>query len=267
MNPADFFEIWWYAPLLFAIGVFAGINNVLAGGGSLVTIPMLIFFGLDASVANGTNRLAIAIQNVFAVSGFRHKGVGNIKFSLLLILPALPGVILGTVVASTVSDILFQRILSGVMILVLILILSKRSSKSATIDVDEESLTWRQKSTAMVLFAGIGFYSGFIQAGVGFLVIASLALTTGLNLVKINSHKVFVIGICTWIAVIIFAFYQKIIWSIALILSAGNALGGWLGSLAAVAGGEKWIKRVLTVAIIAMALKLSGLIQYIFNLN
>ena len=88
---------YWKLLVLFITGILAGINNVLAGGGSLVTMPLLIFLGLDGPSANGTNRLAIAIQNIFAVAGFRKKGVGDPKFSLMLTLPALPGVILGTI--------------------------------------------------------------------------------------------------------------------------------------------------------------------------
>ena len=243
--------------ILIVTGIFAGITNVLAGGGSLVTMPLLIFLGLDSNSANGTNRVAIAIQNVFAVAGFQRKGVGNPKFSLLLTIPALPGAVLGAIYASKIEDHLFRKILSIVMVVVLILILTKKTPKSQN-PITEEDLTWKRKITAMLLFCGIGFYSGFIQAGVGFIVIASLILSTGLDLVRVNAHKVLVIGACTWIAVAVFAYYGKIVWQYALILSAGNAIGGWLGSFAAVAGGEKWIKRVLTVAVIAMAIKLSG---------
>ncbi|MBN1550916.1 sulfite exporter TauE/SafE family protein [bacterium] len=245
---------WWVFPLLFSIGVAVGVTNVLAGGGSLVSMPVLIFLGLDPAVANGTNRLAIAIQNIFAVTGFRRKGFGNIKFSLLLILPALPGVIAGTIVAVKISGDIFRLILSIVMIIMLPVILLRRKPQSRS--DTEEFLDMRQRIMSMIFMAGIGFYSGFIQAGVGFLFIGAMVWTTTLNLVRVNAHKVFAIGVFTWISVVIFAISGQIQWTLALILSAGNALGGWLGSKAAVAGGEKWIKRVLTVAIILMALKL-----------
>ena len=253
-----FFTTWWWAPVLFTTGIFVGINNVLAGGGSLISMPLLIFMGLDPAVANGSNRVAIAIQNVFAVTGFKSKGVGNARFSTLMILPALPGVILGAVLASTISGDLFKKILSIIMVVVLILILMKRTNKASSL-IDESNLSKGRILASMLAFAGIGFYSGFIQAGVGFIVIGSMTLITGMDLVRINAHKVFIIGACTWVAVIVFAVYGKINWPAAMILAAGNAIGGWLGSLAAVAGGEKWIKRILVVAVLAMAFKLSGL--------
>src|SRR3989339_1941116 len=115
-------EIWRF-PVIFTVGVVAGVINTLAGGGSLITLPVLIFLGLPATVANGTNRLAITVQRVLAVTGFKRKGVSDFKSSLLMSLPALIGAGIGTQLAVDVSDILFKSILAGVMILVLALIL------------------------------------------------------------------------------------------------------------------------------------------------
>jgi uncharacterized membrane protein YfcA len=61
--------------IILVIGFLAGIINVMAGGGSLLTMPLLIFLGLDTAVANGTNRVAILFQNASAIHGFRSKGV------------------------------------------------------------------------------------------------------------------------------------------------------------------------------------------------
>ncbi len=245
----------WKLLLLFTVGIFAGITNVLAGGGSLITIPLLIFLGCDGATANGTNRLSIVAQSISAVAGFKSRGVGDWRFSMLLVLPAIPGAILGAIYASTIDHALFRKVLAMVMIGVLILILTKRSGSSGN-RIEESSLHASQKILAMLAFAGIGFYTGFIQAGVGFLIIGSLQRITGLDLVKINAHKVFVIGIITVISLFVFIAYDRMIWSLAIVLAAGNAIGGWLGSLAAVAGGEIWIKRVLVVATVAMAVKL-----------
>lgn len=248
----------WHGVLLYCAGVFAGITNVLAGGGSLVTMPLLIFLGLEGATANGTNRLAIAIQNLFAVAGFKRKGYSDPRLGIMLILPALPGVVLGAITASHIGDQLFRRILSVVMLLVLGLILTRGKAKSSTPGT-ETPLTGRRRLLIMLAFAGIGFYSGFIQAGVGFITIAALTSIAGLDLVTTNAHKVFVIGALTWIAVVVFIINGRIVWSLSLILAAGTATGGWLGSHIAVIGGEKWIRRFLTVAVIAMALKLMDL--------
>ncbi|MBN2054100.1 sulfite exporter TauE/SafE family protein [bacterium] len=248
---------WWQLVVLFLAGIFSGVSNVLAGGGSLVTMPLLIFLGLDAAAANGTNRLAIAIQNLFAIGGFRKLGVHDWRFGMMLFLPALPGVLLGVFTAVSIQDLLFRRVLSVIMVLVLLLIITKRTPVGGSAAV--ASLTVRRKLSAMAAFALIGFYSGFIQAGVGFIVIAAMLWTTGLDLVRINALKVFVIGLSTLVATVMFAMTGNIVWRLGLVLAAGNAIGGWLGSYVAVHGGERWIKRMLVVAVLALALKLSGL--------
>jgi uncharacterized protein len=243
--------------LLFA-GIASGICNVLAGGGSLITMPLLIFMGLESATANGTNRVAIGIQNIFAVAGFRRKGYGNMRFCVFLIVPAIPGALLGAITASTIGDVLFKRILSAVMIMVLILILSRKNTRS-TLPNNEHSLTISRRVLVALAFAGIGFYAGFIQAGVGFLVMLTLSSLVQIDLVKTNSYKVFVIGVLTWISVIVFIWFDRIVWNLSLVLATGSAIGGWLGSHIAVLGGEKWIKLFLTISVLAMALRLSGI--------
>jgi uncharacterized protein len=254
--PADFQIIW--LPFLFLAGIATGVCNVLAGGGSLISMPLLIFMGLESSSANGTNRVAITIQNIFAVAGFRRRGYGNIRFCMYLVIPAIPGVVMGTIAASTVDDILFRRILSVVMIFVLMQILYRTKKRNRTIS-SESSLSLHRKIAVMFSFVLIGFYAGFIQAGVGYLVIASLTSIVNLDLIKTNSYKVFVIGLLNTISVLIFLYYGRIVWSLSLVLAAGTGVGGWLGSHIAVIGGEKWIKIFMTISVTAMALRLSGL--------
>ena len=99
----------WHFPVVFIVGVVAGAINTLAGGGSLITLPVLIFLGLPATMANGTNRLAITVQSVLAVAGFKKKGVSDFKSSLLMSLPALAGALVGAQIAVDISDVLSNR--------------------------------------------------------------------------------------------------------------------------------------------------------------
>src|SRR3989304_740679 len=157
--------------VIFTVGVVAGVINTLAGGGSLITLPVLIFLGLPATVANGTNRLAITVQSVLAVAGFKRKGVSNFKLSFLMSLPALIGAIIGAQLAVDVSDILFKRILAVVMILVLGLILwnpIRMRQGIAQCDGGMTSLSRSRRIASMLIFFFIGVYGGFFQAGVGF---------------------------------------------------------------------------------------------------
>ncbi len=253
----------WQIPVVFAVGVTAGVINTLAGGGSLLTLPILIFLGLPTAVANGTNRFAIMIQCLFAVAGFKRKGISNFKLSLLLSAPALIGAIVGAQVAVDMSDALFKRVLAIIMLLVLGLILwnpTKKWQINPQYDGGTISLGWNRLIITMIVFFFIGIYGGFIQAGVGFIIIAALTTISGLNLVDTNSHKVFVVGVYTVFALLVFAFNDKICWTVGIALAAGNGLGGWLGSHWAVARGERWLRIILAVCVVAMVMKLFGLI-------
>ena len=243
----------WHIPVIFTAGILAGFINTLAGGGSLLTLPILIFLGLPTAVANGTNRIAIVAQCAFAVAGFKKKGVSNFKLSLLLSTPAIIGAIIGAYFAVDISDVLFRRVLAVIMLLVLGLILwNPRQDSSGS----SNSLGRRQLITAMTVFFFIGIYGGFIQVGVGFIIIAAQTTITKFNLVVTNSHKVFIAGIYTIFALIVFAFNGKVCWKIGLCLAAGMGLGGWIGSHWAVAKGEHWIRVVLAICVVAMVIKL-----------
>jgi len=111
---------FWQLPLLFFVGIVAGIINTLAGGGSLLTLPLLIFMGLPGAVANGTNRIAIFCQNIFAIRGFSKRGVMPLQLALLCTPPALLGSWLGANLAISLDDQVFKRILALIMVGVLI---------------------------------------------------------------------------------------------------------------------------------------------------
>ncbi len=253
----------WQIPVVFAVGVAAGFINTLAGGGSLLSLPILIFLGLPTAIANGTNRFAIMVQCLFAVAGFKRKGISNFKLSLLLSVPALIGAIVGAQIAVDMSDALFKRVLAIIMLLVLGLILwnpVKKLHINPQYDEDTVGLRWGRLIITMIVFFFIGIYGGFIQAGVGFIIIAALTTISGLSLVDTNSHKVFVVGIYTAFALLIFVFNGKVCWTVGMALAAGNGLGGWLGSHWAVTRGERWLRLILIICVVAMAMKLFDLI-------
>lgn len=239
--------------VIFIVGIAAGFANTVAGGGSLLSLPVLIFMGLPSSVANATNRVAIIMQNIFAVSGFKSKGVSTFPYSLYLGLSALVGAIIGARIAVDISSDLFNQILSIVMLLVVIMTIFNPFKKTQQL---EEIMTFNRKALALVVFFFIGIYGGFIQAGVGFLMIAALTSINGFSLVKTNSAKVFVALIYTSAAIIVFIIEDQINWEYGIVLATGNSLGGWIGSRWSVNKGDKWIKRFLVVIVVALAVKL-----------
>lgn len=239
--------------LLIGAGLLAGVINTLAGGGSLITLPLLIFMGLPPVEANASNRVALFVQNIFAVQGFRSKGVFLFPYSFWVAISAAIGAILGAKIAIDISGDLFRRILAVVMVLVMLMTVLK---PYLTKKNEGEIFTRGNIALSVFLFFFVGVYGGFIQAGVGFLVIAVLSNVHGLGMAKTNSIKVFAILIYTIFALVVFFIEDKIRWEYGLILAIGNATGGWLASRWSVGKDDKWIRLFLIITVVALAIKL-----------
>lgn len=244
--------LFWQLPLLFFAGILAGVLNVLAGGGSLLTLPLLIFMGLPGSVANGTNRVAIFCQNLFAIRGFRKRGYFPLDLVLVCTPPALIGSWLGATLAISMDDLLFKRVLGIIMIGVLIFTIIDPMKKMGSNPAQFGIL---RKTALFVSFFFVGIYGGFVQAGVGFIIIAAL-MVHGLDLVRINAVKVFVVFVYTAIALGVFVYHGQVNYVLGIGLAAGNSIGGMLGPRLAVAKGHDWIKKVVNGAVLVFALKL-----------
>ena len=243
---------FWQLPLLFVVGIVAGIINTLAGGGSLLTLPLLIFMGLPGAVANGTNRIAIFCQNIFAIRGFSKRGVMPLQLVLLCTPPALLGSWLGANLAISLDDQVFKRILALIMVGVLIFTAVDPMKRFRQDNV--QFGLWR-KTLLVISFFGVGVYGGFVQAGVGFLIITAL-LIHGLDLVRINAIKVFVIFAYTFVALGVFIYHGQVDYSLGFALAAGNSIGGMVGPKLAVEKGHDWIKKVVSITVLVFALKL-----------
>jgi uncharacterized membrane protein YfcA len=207
--------------VLFLVGIIAGFTNVMAGGGSTLTLPALILMGLDSALANGTNRVAIIIQNAFAILSFRQQKVHQFRKSFRLALFTLPGATLGALLAVRISDAWFQRVLAVVLIGTVLTMLLSRSGDRNHDSGHQEKRSW---FIYPVMF-GVGFYGGFIQVGVGFLLMASLYHFLRLNLVHVNMHKVFIVLLYMIPALSVFIWTGNVNWGIGLNLAGGNAIG------------------------------------------
>lgn len=237
--------------ILFAVGSAAGFINVMAGGGSTLSLPTLMLLGLDSAMANGTNRVAIFIQNIAAIISFKKEKYSQFNISLKMAAFTIPGAVAGAMLAINIEDGLFKTILGIIMIVVVITMLIPRKKIEEFVEY-KDKLPW---SVYLAMF-GIGFYGGFIQVGVGFLLMAALYYLMKLSLVHVNMHKVFVVLFFTVPALIIFIASDNVNYVYGLSLAAGNALGGWQAAKMSVKKGEKAIKYVLIVAILIMALKI-----------
>lgn len=247
-------EIWQGLFLLFA-GCIAGFLNVMAGGGSLLTVPIMVFMGIPGPVANGTNRIGILAQNITSVITFFRKGFSDFKLSLSLAAMALPGSISGAFLGSRFEGVWFNRTLALIMIGVMIIMAVDRKPKGKILSSTREISTARLVA-GHLLMVGVGFYGGFIQVGVGFIIMPVLNRVLGLDLVRTNMHKVFIVGVYTIVALIVFASQVQILWFLGACLAVGNSIGGWVGTHTSISKGEKAIKLVLNLVLMVFIIKL-----------
>jgi uncharacterized membrane protein YfcA len=247
----------WLGPLaLFATGLAAGTINVIAGGGSFLTLPALIFYGLPPTVANATNRVGILAQCVAAVWSFQRHRVMPWRWALAASVPAVLGSVLGAWLALSVSDDAFRRVLAFLMVAITLWSLFDRSNaKEPDPDAEPPRPIARRMTVVALGFFVVGIYGGFVQAGVGFLILAVLSFA-GLDLVRGNAVKVLSALLFTLAPFAIFWWQGQIVWIPGLMLAAGNLLGALLGVRLTVLKGHRWVKGVVTVTVILFAVML-----------
>ena len=243
---------WYTYILVVGIGIVAGIINTLAAGGSMITLPVLMALGMPPNMANGTNRIAIFLQNVVGVGSFHKEKIMDFPSGFRVGIPAAIGAIAGAFIAVNLKDEAMKLAIAGVMIVVFFLMLLKPNRWINSREEHPPIPYWVQ----VIIFFFVGIYGGFIQAGVGFFLLTSLVLGSGFELVKANSLKLFIILLYTPIALLIFFLHGDVdIW-MGLLLAAGNMVGAYIGVNIAVKWGAKFLRYMLLAAILIAAIKL-----------
>ena len=254
---------WYFYPAAIAAGFLCGFINTLAGSGSLVTLPLLIFMGLPANVANGTNRIGIVFQNIVAVGSFRQQRVLDLRGGLILAIPASVGSMVGAQIAVNLDEQMMRRTIGALMVVMLVVILlqPKRWLEGRT-DRQRHTVDWLQ----MALFFAIGIYGGFIQAGVGIFLLTGLVLAAGYDLVGANAVKVLIILCEAVVALVVFVVNDQVILGVGLMLALGTMPGAWLASRMAVKRGAVFVRWVLIAVVAVSSLKLLGVFDLIVRL-
>lgn len=236
--------------LLAAVGFVASVLNVLAGGGSFLTLPVLIFLGLPAADANGTNRVGVVAQNVGAVWGFQQRGVLDWRWSLASAVPASLAAAAGAWLSLGLGEREFRRLLALIMVGATLWTLADPLRRVGRREPRPPS------SPPVVLgFLLSGLYGGFVQAGVGFLVLAVTTLA-GLDLVRGNAVKVANILAVTLVSLGVFMWTDHVRWGAGLALGLGSLAGGLAGAPLAVHIGHRWLQRVVTASLLVFAVLL-----------
>ncbi len=252
---------WIKYPLIVLAGVAAGFVNILAGNGSLITLPALLFFGLPAGVANATNRVGVMFQNVVGVTSFQRKGMLDVKGALLYAVPTAIGSVLGAYIAVDINEEVFRRVLAVVMILMLVLMFVKpeRWIKGK----GGEEVVHRLTPLNILIFFAVGIYGGFLQAGVGIFLLVALVLNAGYDVVRGNAVKVAIVLVMAVVSLIVFQANGQVQWGVGLLLAVGNMIGAWLATRFAVEKGALWVRRFVIVVVLLSAAQLLGVFAWV----
>jgi uncharacterized protein len=250
-------------PLQIAIvliaGFGAGFVNTIAGGGSFLSLAALDFAGMNILVANGTNRVAIEVQDIMAIAGYRSKGIANARASLHFGIPALIGAVLGAYLVTNADKELFSRFM-GVAMLMMLAILIVNPQK--WIKGREVEHTPKRRALAYLVFLVVGFYGGAIQAGVGFLLMFALVVVAGEDLVRTNSYKVYIGALYTLFALLTFALRGQVDWAMGIVLAIGNGAGAWIASRMSVAKGDRFVRIGLILTLAVLSIHYLGIVRF-----
>ena len=234
---------WHIVVILLVSGTLVGIINTLAGGGSIVTMTMFMAFGLPINVANGTNRIAVLLQNLTASITFLRKKTFDLKHGLLLSIPVIVGNIAGSFVASYINDWVF-KICFGVILLVIMvyLLLDTRIKLKAgnRLEIKPIHYFW---------FLLIGFYGGYIYIGIGYLILAIALWLMRMDLVTANAIKGFVILLATPFSLAVFMIMGNVDYTFGIIHGVGNMVGSFIASHYMADWGKNFIKIFMAVIV------------------
>ena len=241
--------------LLLVTGLVAGVVNTLAGGGSNLTLPALMVMGMPADIANATNRVGVVLQNLVGIRGFHKHGKLPVDDLGPVLLPTMVGGLVGALAASYAPTILLKPLLLGMMVTMTLIMLVKPDIISPPLGTIP--YTVRERPSAWLWLTVAGFYGGFVQAGVGFILITALAGTLRYDLVRTNALKLVCTLAFTLLALVIFIARDQILWVPGLVLACGSMVGAHLAvkfAISAKVSTLKWFLFVMTVCGSAAAL-------------
>lgn len=250
---------WVEIITLIVAGLMVGFINTLAGGGSIISLSVLMMLGLPAPIANGTNRIAIAIQTATASASFRQQNVLPVKKSLLLAIPAIIGSLIGAWIAVDINEDILEKAIGVIMLIMLVFVLYKPQKYIyGRAEIAEKPLTWK----IYLIFFLIGIYGGFIHMGVGYFLLMGIVVGAGFDLVKGNAVKVFIVLLYTPFTIFVFFFNDLINWKYGLILAIGNVAGAFIASRLAVSKGVVFVKWVIVIVVLITAADMFGLFDF-----
>lgn len=242
---------WGELIIVILAGLLTGIVNTLAGSGSLITLPIFMFlFGLPADVANGTNRIGALASSGIGFLSYRRSKIGqDVKGSWSIIAVAVAGGIFGALSAANLDETTMNFVIGGLMVCMLffLLIKPKRWLKETSASSEKNNRPW-----VLLCFAAIGFYGGFIQAGIGIFLTMALVLIAHYSLVASTGIKLLIVFFLNIPAIMIFFYHNQIHWGAGILIAICQSIGAIIAIRLAnkIPNANKWIYRLLILLVI-----------------
>lgn len=255
---------WYIYPLVIIAGILAGIINTLAGNGSAITLSTLVFLGLPANIANGTNRLGVLFQSFIGYYTFKKNKLVISEGAAWMIIPAVIGAVIGATLAIDLDARSMNLAMGTLMIVLLVLVLLKPKQ---WLSFQKPDITRIKSIKTILIFFLVGLHGGFIQAGVGILLLSAMVLGAGFSLHYANGIKLLIVLAFTLPAFMLFVYNGQVNWFWAILLTIGQSLGGYLAANFASQYPQAniWVRRVLIVVILVAIVKFFHLYFFTFT--
>ncbi len=244
--------------ILVVTGIFVGFINTLSAGGTVISIALFLALGMPASSANATNRIQVFIQSFSATLMFKQKKLIDTKKTIRLAIPTMIGALVGSILASLITQNLFSYFMGGILLIMIVFLLYK---PKALFEDNPEKINKPLSFINYLTFFAIGIYGGFIQVGTGYFLIAASSMMLGYDIIKTNAIKVSIMFFYTLVAMIVFFFDSQVYWAYGLLHSLGGILGSWIATKFALKKGANFVRWVIIIVIILTALNLFGIVD------
>ena len=234
--------------VMFCAAFSAGAINAIAGGGTLLTFPVLIWLGLDPKVANGTSTVALWPGLFGGLFGYRKELENSSTILIRLGATSVIGGAFGAWLLIWTPSPLFAALVPFLILFATVLFMVQgemnKRLRLGSIDQNPTGLWW---TGAIVFQFFSAMYGGYFGAGNGILMLAAMGLLGMNELHRANGIKNF-LGICiNSVAVLSFSLAGLVVWHDALVMACGALIGGYFGASMAVRVGQTWVRRGIVV--------------------
>jgi uncharacterized protein len=250
-------QLEWHLCLLAIVGGFtAGCVNTVAGSGSLITLPILVMLGLPSPIANGTNRVGVVVQSVIAAATLGRAGQIPWRRARSPLVFAFLGACLGAVLA-TFTEERGTDLAIGIVMVVMCLVTLVQPKRWLEDSLSTMEFRWWSHGP---LFFVIGVYGGFVQAGVGVLLLFGLVMGLGMDPRRANGMKILITLVFTTAALGIFVAQDQVYWPFGALMAVGQGAGAWVAArfLVESEAAPVWIRRIVVLVTIVAAFKFLG---------